>query len=72
MDVDVDVDVQTAARKLSAQRRQVPRRCATCGRSFTATTRAKYCSHACNARAAYRRGRGLPESDRAYRRWLFG
>lgn len=59
-----------AARMLAAQRRTMVHRCATCGRRFVGTVRAKYCSHPCNARAAYRRRHGLPPSDRAYRRFL--
>jgi hypothetical protein len=53
------------ARALAAQRQQVEHQCVVCGRTFTGTVRAAYCSQTCKNKAAYARH---AEQRRAHRR----
>lgn len=50
-------DPAAAGRALAALRRVGEQRCTVCGKPFTGTVRAAYCSHACRKRAYRARAR---------------
>jgi hypothetical protein len=66
-----EIDASTLARGLAARRRRIAHVCPVCGKTFTGTVRARYCSDACSQRATYaRHAEERRAQKRAYRERL--
>ena len=68
MNEQVHVDQQElfreAGRRAAAMRRIVTGECAVCGRTITGTTKRRYCSSTCRARATRQRQREQEQGQR--------